>query len=195
MFLETICLLNAKVQNIDAHIRRMHLTAEYFRFDAPELPDLEELLTPGMENIKVKCSIHYYNEISSISFERYIPKVINSLKLVNASPDYAFKFSDRRELNNLLNLREECEEVLIVRNGYITDTTYSNVVMQKGDVLHTPHNPILNGTKRQKLLQEGTISEKVIRKESLKEYNRIYLINAMLDLEDNISVTLDMIKE
>jgi len=195
MFLETICLLNAKVQNIDAHIKRMRQTAEYFRFDAPELPDLEVLLTSGMENFKVKCSIHYHNEISSISFERYIPKVIHSLKLVNASPAYAFKFSDRRELNNLLNLREECEEVLIVRNGYITDTTYSNVVLQKGDELYTPHNPILNGTKRQKLLQEGTISEKVIRKESLKEYSRIYLINAMLDIEDNISVNVDMIKE
>jgi 4-amino-4-deoxychorismate lyase len=173
----------------------MHQTAEYFRFNAPELPDLEELLSPGMENIKVKCSIHYHNEIISISFERYIPKVINSLKLVNASPDYAFKFSDRRELNNLLNLREECEEVLIVRNGYITDTTYSNVVLQKGDELYTPHNPILNGTKRQKLLQEGSISEKIIKIESLKEYSRIYLINTMLDIEDNISVTVDMIKE
>ncbi|MDD4778625.1 MAG: aminotransferase class IV [Fermentimonas sp.] len=195
MFLETICMLNGKVQNLDVHIRRMQRTAEYFRFDPPELPDLEELLTPGMDNIKVKCSIQYHNEINSISFERYFPKVINSLKLVNASPDYAFKFSDRRELNDLLNLREECEEVLIVRNGYITDTTFSNVVLQKGEEFHTPHNPILNGTKRQKLLQEGKISEKIIKKESLKEYSRIYLINAMLDIEDNISVKVDMIKE
>lgn len=195
MFLETICLLNGKVLNIDAHIRRMQQTAEYFRFDAPELPDLVELLTPGMENIKIKCSIHYHNEINSIAFERYIPKVLNSLKLINASPDYAFKYSDRRELNNLHNLREGCEEVLIVRNGYITDTTFSNVVLRKGDEFYTPHNPILNGTKRQKLLQEGTISEKVIKKDSLKEYSMLYLINAMLDIEDNISINLDMIKE
>ncbi len=69
------------------------------------------------------------------------------------------------------------------------------MVLQKGDELYTPHNPILNGTKRQKLLQEGSISEKIIKIESLKEYSRIYLINTMLDIEDNISVTVDMIKE
>lgn len=195
MFLETICMLNGRVKNIDAHIKRMRQTGEYFRFEAPELPDLEELLNPGMENIKVKCSIHYHNLINSIGFERYIPKEIISLKLINAAPDYAFKFSDRRELNNLLDLREECEEVLIVRNGYITDTTFSNVVLQKDDKMFTPHYPILNGTKRQKLLQERKITEKVIKTESLNEYSRIYLINAMLDIEDDISIPIDMIKE
>lgn len=194
MFLETICLINGKVQNLDAHIRRMRKTADYFRFDVPELPDLEELLSPGMENCKVKCSIHYHYEINSIAFERYIPKVIKCLKLIYASPDYNFKFSDRRSLNDLLSLREDCEEVLIVRNGYITDTTYSNVVLEKENSLYTPHLPILNGTKRQKILHEGRISEKEIKVNNLKDYNRIYLINSMLDIEDNISIPADLIK-
>ena len=195
MFLETICIINGKVQNIDAHINRMRQTAEYFKFKAPVLPILEELLTSDIKNTKVKCSIHYHNIIKNISFNSYIPREIYSLKLIKAHPDYAFKYSDRKVLENLLDYREDCDEVLIIRDGFITDTTFSNVVLQKGDELFTPHCPILNGTKRQKLIKEGRISEKEIKVKSLKDYSHVYLINAMLDIEDNISVPIDMINK
>ncbi len=55
MFLETICILNGEVQNIEAHKKRMHETASYFRFNAPELPDIEALLTDGLRESKIKC--------------------------------------------------------------------------------------------------------------------------------------------
>lgn len=195
MFLETICIINGKVQNFDAHIDRMRQTADYFKFKAPVLPKLEDLLTSDIKDTKVRCSIHYHQMIISITFKSYIPKEIKAIKLIEAYPDYAFKYSDRKELDNLLDSREDCDEVLIVRDGVITDTTFSNVVLQKGDELFTPHCPILNGTKRQKLIKEGRISEKEIKVESLKEYNQVYLINAILDIEDNISVPIDMIKK
>jgi 4-amino-4-deoxychorismate lyase len=92
MFLETICLINGKVQNLDAHIRRMRKTADYFRFDVPELPDLEELLSPGMENCKVKCSIHYHYEINSIAFVTFKACVIISGPIPSPGNTAIFNF-------------------------------------------------------------------------------------------------------
>jgi 4-amino-4-deoxychorismate lyase len=51
----------------------------------------------------------------------------------------------------------------------------------------------LNGTKRQQLLREGKISEREISVDSLGDYDRIYLINAMLDIEDGISLSVSSI--
>ena len=217
MFLETICILQGEIQNREGHQERMQRTASHFGFKAPGLPDLLSLLatelqisteelrdTGGLQNIKdgirgvtgqrqgskVKCRIVYHESIREISFERYIPKLITSLKLVEASLDYSFKLADRSSLNDLLLQKGTCDEILITRNGFITDTSYSNVVLSRGEQFFTPENPLLNGTKRQKLLREGFIMEKAIHRDSLRDYDRIYLINAMLDIEDNISLSV-----
>lgn len=193
MFLETICIQNGEVQNIDAHIKRMQDTASYFSFDAPDLPDIEKLLNDGLCESKVKCRICYHNDISSISFEKYIPRNIQSLKLIYRSPDYAFKFADRTAMDDLLKLRNGCDEILIVRNGLITDTSYSNVVFRKGFEFFTPNFPLLNGTKRQKLLANRVIKEAEIRVDSLNEYDHVWLINGLLDIEDDISLPVSKI--
>ncbi|WP_298650328.1 aminotransferase class IV [uncultured Proteiniphilum sp.] len=193
MFLETICILHGEIQNRKAHEERMHRTAAYFGFNAPPLPDLQEFLPDGLLGTKVKCRLTYYRTIEDISFERYTPKKIASLKLVEASIDYSFKFADREALNALLAQKGDCDEILITRNGLITDTSYSNVVFSKGERYFTPENPLLNGTKRQKLLHEGVITEKRIDRDSLLEYDRIYLINALLDIEDGISLPVNSV--
>lgn len=195
MFLETICIKKGKVLNIDGHVRRMKKTGSFFGFKPPTLPDLESMLKVEMINTKIKCSITYHTNINSISFEEYQVRNIKSLKLIEAIPYYAYKFSDRNELNYLLNLRGECDEVLIVRNGFITDTTFSNVVFTRGAEIYTPRYPLLNGTKRQLLINEGKIKEADITPDSLNEYEKMYLINAMLDIEDDVSVSINQIMQ
>ncbi len=193
MFLETICIKSGKAVNIDGHIKRMKKTASYFGFEPPNIPDIEKLITPGMNRARLKCSIAYHTKINSISFERYQVRSIHSLKLIDATPDYAYKFSNRNALNNLLSLREGCDDILIVRNGCITDTSFSNVVFARGDELYTPRYPLLNGTKRQLLIEEGKIKEVDVTPDSINEYERVYLINAMLDVEDDVFIPVGQI--
>ena len=195
MFLETICILNGKIQNIVSHKKRMQETASYFRFNAPELPDIEALLTDGLRESKVKCRVCYHNEITSIEFERYVPNNLKSLKLINMFPDYSFKFSNRKAIDDLLKFRNGCDDVLIVRNGLISDTSYSNVVFRKDNMYFTPNFPLLNGTKRQKLLENKIIEEAVINVETIKQYDRVWLINALLDIEDDVSLSVEQIFE
>lgn len=193
MFLETICIMDGEVQNIDAHKKRMQETASYYRFDAPELPDIEALLTDGLRESKIKCRVCFHNDITSITYEKYIPKNIQSLKLINMFPDYAYKFSDRKVMDDLLKLRDGCDEILIIRNGLVTDTSYSNVVFSKDGKYFTPNFPLLNGTKRQKLIKDRIIKEIEIGVESIKEYDHVWLINALLDIEDNVSLPVNQI--
>lgn len=193
MFLETICILHGEIQNRQGHEERMRQTASHFGFKAPALPDLLSLPVKELRVSKVKCRIIYHNTIEEISFERYTAGKVSSLKLIEAPIDYSFKFADRKTLNTLLAQKDDCDEILITRNGLITDTSYSNVVFGQGEQFFTPESTLLNGTKRQKLLQEGKITEKRIDRNSLIEYDRIYLINAMLDITDRVSLPIDRI--
>lgn len=193
MFLETICIDHGELLNAGAHITRMQLTAARFRFDAPPLPDLLSLLPRELRDTKVKCRIIYRETLQDISFEKYQPKRIQSLQLVEAAPDYAYKYADRKELIRLLERKGEADEILITRGGLITDSSFSNVVFRQGNLFFTPDSWLLNGTKRQKLLREGRITEKRITTESLHEYQSVFLINAMLDIGDMVSLPVSRI--
>ena len=183
MFLETICIQKGIVQNPQAHEKRMRETAAHFNFAAPELPTLETLIPEEFSGAeRVKCRIIYHTKIEEITFKKYTPKAIKSLQLVEASPNYSFKFADRTELNALLAQKGDADEILIVRNGCITDTSFSNVVFRRENEFFTPDTYLLNGTKRQLLLRQGVICEKRITEENVDEFEEVLLINAMLDI-------------
>ncbi len=172
----------------------MRDTALHFGFHAPELPDLSaQLPTELKESKKVKCSVVYHEQILKIMFTAYRQKKIDSLKLVEAEMDYSFKFSDRSVLNTLLQEKGDRDEILIVKNGFITDTSFSNVVFSKNDQFFTPDSYLLNGTKRQQLLREKRIRETRITVDNLHFFDKVYLINAMLDIEDSVGLSVDKI--
>ncbi len=189
MFLETICIENGKAKNLSAHLNRMRQTAAHFGFIAPTMPDIESLLPANLQKSKVKCRIEYAREILAVEFAAYTPKTIRSLQLVHVDDiDYSFKFSDRTLLNALAAKKNDCDEILIVRDGCITDTSYSNVVFEKNNRFFTPDTFLLNGTKRQNLLRESVIYEAEITLDNLHEFDHVYLINSMLDIEDGVGV-------
>ncbi|MEG0500011.1 MAG: aminotransferase class IV [Rikenellaceae bacterium] len=136
----------------------------------------------------VKCRIVYSDRILAVNFEQYNYRNIRKLALVyDDTIDYGYKFEDRSSFDHLLKQRGDADEILIVRNGVITDTSFTNVVLRHNDgTLVTPESYLLPGTKRQMLLDRGLISQRRIAVEDLSQYNEIYLINAMIDLEDRI---------
>jgi len=71
--------------------------------------------------------------------------------------------------------------------------TYSNVVFRKNGEFFTPHTYLLNGTKRQRLLRESIIKEAAITVDNLHEFEHVYLINAMLDIEDGVGCPVQSI--
>ena len=86
--------------------------------------------------------------------------------------------------------KSDCDDIIIIKDGFVTDASSSNLVFENKTGLYTPASYLLRGTKREYLLSKGLIEERIIKEDSLKEYDSIYLINAMVDLEDRIMVPI-----
>ncbi|MEN0007076.1 MAG: aminotransferase class IV [Bacteroidota bacterium] len=108
---------------------------------------------------------------------------INSLTLVEAPAiNYRQKFVDRTHLKALYESRGQADDILIIKNGWVTDSYYCNVVFARGEQLLTPSYPLLEGTKRALLLEKGQIKSYPITASMIRQFDSIYLINAMIEL-------------
>ncbi|MEZ4902380.1 MAG: hypothetical protein R2822_11810 [Spirosomataceae bacterium] len=86
-----------------------------------------------------KCRVTYSEVIEKIEFESYEPRVVQSLCLITDNTiQYDFKYHNRQQLNALFSQRGEADDVLIVQNDLITDTSYANIVFWEGSQWHTP---------------------------------------------------------
>ncbi len=132
-----------------------------------------------------KCRVTYEERIIDITFEPYRRRKIESLKLVRDDEiDYRYKCEDRRRINALLQLKGDCDDILIIKNNLITDTSFSNIALYDGARWITPAEPLLAGTKREQLLAEGLIFEDEIRAADMGKFRTASLINAMMELGD-----------
>ncbi len=147
-----------------------------------------------LDDGEYKCRITYGQKIHKVEFSKYVPKKVSSLKLVfHDDVDYSFKFEDRQLLNTLYNQREACDDILIVKQGYLTDTSYSNIVFWNGEQWLSPTHCLLPGTQRAKLLREGTIRIEAIKVADLGNFAYAKLINAMLDWETAPTIPIQAI--
>lgn len=190
-FLETIKVVDGKFLNLPYHMERMNATmAAFFNttiFVELWVGDIPEELRKGV----VKCRILYSHRSVNVEYERYHIRKIDKLKLVHTNYlDYSFKYADRTNLNTLLQQKGDCDDILIVKDGCITDTSYSNVVFENASGLYTPSICLLAGTKRKQLLDEGIIKQAEIRVEDIQKYNKLHIINAMIDLQDNVKLDI-----
>lgn len=135
---------------------------------------------------KVRCRVTYSGVIENIEYEPYTLKKIESLKLVEGNAiDYSFKYKNRDSLNRLLDDRGSQDEILIVRNGLITDTSFTNIIFLQNGYWYTPALPLLPGTRRTEYLFNRKVFPRNIRPEELKYYEEARLINAMLSMKDS----------
>lgn len=191
LLIETICYENGAFQRIPLHEERMKRSRQLlFGILDPLL--LSGLSIPeSLKDQKVKCRITYSFQIEDIAYEPYIYKSIKSLKLVREDAiDYSHKYKNRESLNKLLGSRGVCDEILIVKNGMITDTSFSNIIFLKGGTWYTPEYPLLPGTRREDYLQKKLIVPRIIRPDEVCFYEEVRLINAFLSLEEAESIPI-----
>ncbi len=183
---EVIKVQNRQLQNIDYHNDRLNHSVLAI-FGIENHIDLEKFIKipVDLDDQIYKCRVIYSNKIEKIQFELYTQKIINSLKLVECNDiDYRYKYFDRSKINELFEKRENCDDILIVKNGFVSDTSYANIIFWDGSRWVTPSSPLLPGTKRQKLIDHNIIIEKEIRVRDLPSFEKARIINAMIDLEN-----------
>ncbi len=194
--LETIKIKNRQLQNIHWHNQRLNAARQKL-FDFSDYWDLEKLITlpTDLTNQTYKCRVVYGQNIEKIEFVPYQPRPIQTLKIVHhPTIDYTFKYENRVELQHLYEQRGDCDDVLIVKNGCITDTYYCNIIFYDGKRWITPDSPLLKGTHRTMLLEKGIILEKRILLENLEQFQAFKLVNAMLNWEDQPVILIENIK-
>lgn len=68
--------------------------------------------------------------VKAIEYAPYKMKEIHSLKVVEDNNiDYTYKSTDRSALNALVAQKDDCDEIIIVKNGLITDTSFTNLAL------------------------------------------------------------------
>ena len=182
IFLETIKIFNGKIFHIEYHQNRYEKVLK--SFGIKRFKNLKEYITPPKNGL-YRCRVVYDLENNLfITYHLYKKREINSLKLVyDDKVEYSVKSTDREKLNQLYEQRENCDDVLIVKNSLITDTTIANIAILKNSIWYTPKSSLLQGTTKIRLLEEGKIVEKDILVKDIYNYDRVALLNAMIDFD------------
>lgn len=194
--LETICIHNRQILNLSAHNERFNRTrlALWNRSDLPFLEDYVGVPDWLLADQTYKCRVTYGPEIEKIEFELYEARPVRSLTLIDGnSLAYSHKYANRQPINDLFARRGAADDVLIVRDGLLTDTTYANIALFDGRRWHTPARPLLEGTQRARLLRDGVLTPADIRPTDLSHFECIKLINAMLDWEQTEAISVSNI--
>jgi len=194
-FIETICIRNGEPERLSWHNARLNRTRQEL-LNLVEGIDLTNNLSIPAEAKKglFKCRVTYRETIEKVEFEPYSIRPVHSLRLVNAdNVNYPYKYANRGKLQNLFAQRGNADDVLLVKNGFITDTSYANIVFRKVEKWFTPDTPLLPGTRRACYLSEGCIEALPIRPEMLHEFDEARLINAMISLEESPVIRIENI--
>lgn len=196
---ESIMLKDGWFHNLLSHEERMN-NARKAVFNCNDELELEDVLDESLAEYKkgkkeselkgkIKCRILYQENIESIEFEPYKPRTIKSLKVITDDTiSYKYKTANRTCLNELFEQRGSCDDIIIVKNGFVTDSSAANILFFDGKRWVTPSTPLLKGTQRQLLLNLETITSKLIRPEDIQSFQKVRLVNAMLEFEDEVDV-------
>lgn len=182
-FIESIKLLDGLFYRIKYHQNRMNICANLFYPNADPV-DLRLALNDSQPPEKglYKCKVTFDSKIRKIEYLSYQKREISSLRVISTEIEsLPYKKEDRTDFDKAFVLRENCDEVLLVKNGLLTDTTICNIALFDGFNWLTPALPLIYGVNRAQLLEEGKIVEKDIRLDELRNFSRIRLFNAMIE--------------
>ena len=194
-YIETLRVVDGCVCNLTYHEQRMNRTRKEM-LGQPEPLRIADLLKAV--SLPMGCSklrfVYDKEGIHDITCTPYTCREIRSLHLVYADNiSYPYKSTDRSALNELKKQQGDCDEILIVRNNHLTDTSYTNIALYDGEQWFTPSTPLLCGTMRQRLLDCGLLQEREISVSDIPNYQYISLFNAMISLRE-IILPIDRIR-
>ncbi|MFU2123942.1 aminotransferase class IV family protein [Gallibacterium anatis] len=184
---ETLCIEKGQVQNLALHQQRYENSLREFYADQPyKIFSLAKILQKNTalwannQSSLIRCRIDYNATQYHLqcfpyqrkTYQRFQPVICDDI-------DYHLKYSDRAIFNELLKQKGDCDEIIIVKQGKITDCTIGNLILRQGSQWFTPDSPLLIGTQRSKLLKERKIIEREILLSDLHLYQEIRLINAL----------------
>jgi 4-amino-4-deoxychorismate lyase len=175
-FFETIKCDDYEIYNLDYHIKRISNTIGLNI-------NLQEYIYPPNAQL-LKCKVIYDKDnILDISYNIYNKKEIKNFKLIYSNLSYNTKMLNRDAIDLLISQKQNNDEIIIIKNNLITDTSIANIAIYYNEEWITPKTPLLKGTTLQRYINNGTIKQKDISIQMLKKASKIALLNAMIDFD------------
>ncbi len=183
---ETIRICDGEILNLKWHQQRLERSCKSYFGKKTAIALTDAISLP--ENVKTgffKLKFSYDANDYRLQFEPYKFKKITSLKIIRDDDiEYSLKYTDRTLLDKLSDQKGICDDILIIKNNLVTDTSFANIVFYNGKNWLTPRTPLLRGTCRERLLREKKIFKADIKPEDLSHYTHFKLINAMRDFDE-----------
>lgn len=184
-FIESIKVEDQELFLLEFHQKRVNDTFAHFGKEGSiDLEKIFKNLNHDEDGLyKLRFTYDLNKKFRTMMIPYAIPEIQDFQLVENNIYDYSFKFEDRKELEKM-KMKSKAEEIVIVKNNHITDTSFSNILFQKGKEWFTPSTYLLNGVQRQHLLKKKKIKEAEITLQNIKEFSHFQLINALNDFDD-----------
>lgn len=184
-FIESIKVEDQELFLLEFHQKRVNDTFGHFGKEGSiDLEKIFKNLNHDEDGLyKLRLTYDLDKKFRTMMIPYAIPEIQDFQLVENNVYDYSFKFEDRKELEKM-KAKSKAEEIIIVKNNHITDTSFSNILFQKGKEWFTPSTYLLNGVQRQYLLKKKKIKEAEITLQNIKEFSNFQLINALNDFDD-----------
>ncbi|OFX74593.1 MAG: hypothetical protein A2X12_10905 [Bacteroidetes bacterium GWE2_29_8] len=191
VFFETIKLKDGILYNIPLHNERLNNTRRRFFkviYDI-NLASIIHLPTDCKKGL-YKVKVIYSENIIDIAYIKYQKREINSLKIVyNNDVEYHYKYLNRDFLD-ILKFNVEEDEIIIVKNDFISDASFANIIFFDGITWVTPIVPLFEGIQRAYLINKNFIKEENIRIKDLNRFTKLKLINALNDFNEAPTINI-----
>jgi len=178
LLLETVRIEGGKAHNLSYHQSRFDKSRREL-FGDTALIDLASHIEAPIKGL-YRCRILYADRIRHIEYFPYTQKPVHRLKIIASHIDYSYKYANREALDALLLGNSDADEIIIEKEGLLTDTTIANIAFFDGKGWVTPQKPLLEGTMRAKFIDKGLLRTANITKKDLQNYTHVALMNAMI---------------
>ncbi|MBT7273439.1 MAG: branched-chain amino acid aminotransferase [Campylobacteraceae bacterium] len=173
-FFETIKCEDYEIFNLDFHKKRIANTVGLNI-------NLEEYIYPPNAKL-IKCKL-IYDEcgVTDVLYDVYVKKDVTSFQLVyDDNIKYNKKALLRDDLDALSEKRKKSDEIIIVKNNLITDTSIANIAIYLDEEWITPKVALLEGTTKARYVENNILKLKDITLEMLKNCTKFATLNAMI---------------
>ncbi|MFA6788456.1 MAG: aminotransferase class IV [Arcobacteraceae bacterium] len=176
LFFETVKCEDGAAYNLEYHCQRIARTIMINI-------NLQEYILPINDDF-LKCKVIYDKYgVLDVLYEPYVKRLIKSFKIIHDDTiEYKHKYLNREAIEVLYEKKGNADEIIIVKNGWITDTSIANIAIFDGSNWLTPSVPLLRGTTRERLLHDKELIQANISVEMLKNAKKIALLNAMIGM-------------
>lgn len=175
---ETIKVENGKLLNLKYHQQRVDYTRKFLGFN--DKLELKEHNFNLAQKGEFRLRVDYAKEIKSFTCKEFTCREFKEFMIIESDIEYDYKYANRNELDAL---KVDEKEIIIVKNGLLTDTTIANIALYVNGVWLTPKTPLLQGTTRARLIENGFLKCEDLTIEDLKKAENFAIMNALIDFK------------